>query len=382
ECANQMVWWQVDFDTLVGWTAEGQYGVYWLEPVSPAVQPGSATPAAITGQPGAPQVYTLPENSPAITLDNAANLVPFIDLPLGEAITGLAWSANGDTLAVTSASGIWLYDTAAFTRLPRLLSVPNGPVYDVTFSPDQVMMATAHNDGTVRLWDITTGGQRSVLRGHTQPVYSVAFNADGTRLASGGGTDTALDAIRLWDISSGAQTIAFQGHTAAVTALAFSPDGTLLASASEDRSVRLWDIVSGTPATVLSGHAQPVTDLAFKPDGTWLASASNDGTVRLWDIASGASLVLEGHADQVHALAYSPGGSILASGGGALAGAGDNAVRLWDPGASEPVGILDAYGTAPEAGITALAFSPDGTKLAFASTQGNQSTVHIWGIVP
>lgn len=77
-----------------------------------------------------------------------------------------------------------------------------------------------------------------LLHGHTSIVYAVAFNSDGTMLASGSGDHT----IRLWDVVTHQQIGApLSGHTDTVTSVAFSPDGRVLASGSGDHTIRLWD---------------------------------------------------------------------------------------------------------------------------------------------
>ncbi|MGH8904827.1 MAG: WD40 repeat domain-containing protein, partial [Egibacteraceae bacterium] len=68
-----------------------------------------------------------------------------------------------------------------------------------------------------------------------------------------------------------------------VYGVAFNPDGTRIATASDDQTVRLWDTATGAPAgQPLTGHTDWVRGVAFNPDGTRIATASDDQTVRLW----------------------------------------------------------------------------------------------------
>ena len=96
----------------------------------------------------------------------------------------------------------------------RRSSAPPSPatpaaVSAVAIAPDGTWLATAGDDGTVRIWDPATGQQRATLTGHTGPVRAVAIAPDGTWLASGGDDGT----VRIWDTATGQQRATLTGHT-------------------------------------------------------------------------------------------------------------------------------------------------------------------------
>jgi Tol biopolymer transport system component len=387
ECGQNLVWWQIGYGAITGWAAEGANGVYWIEPVAgsaPATAIPLATPAntpAASPVLEAAHILNLPTENIPISSANAGQLDRLIELPISEQVTAVAWSSDGQLLAVTSQSGIRLYSMTALRQLPRLFQVPNGPTLSAAFSPDGSLMVSGHNDTIVRLWDVATGGLRGLLRGHMQPVRAVAFSPDGSWLASASGNPATNEdsTVRLWDVATHTQIAVLQGHSGAVTSVAFSPDGRLLASGGTDNSVRLWDVASASPGTVLPSHAQPVRAVAFSPDGSWLASAGDDGLVSLWETGPGQQVTLN-NTSPILALAFSPDGSLLAAAGGALAGTGDNRVRLWDLSTSSLIATLGAYDASPDAVVTGLNFNADGTLLAVALTQVASSTIQILGV--
>ncbi len=121
-----------------------------------------------------------------------------------------------------------------------------------------------------------------INKGYTyNPVYSVAFNHDSTKLVSG-----SYDCIvRLWKVnaSDGVLLKEFHGHSHYVESVAFNRDSTKIASASSDETIRVWDVESGEQLICLTGHTDRVRGIAFSPNYALLASASSDKTVRIWD---------------------------------------------------------------------------------------------------
>ena len=154
----------------------------------------------------------------------------------------------------------------------------------VAFAPAGDRLASAGDDGSVRIWDPASGDELQRLTGHTRPVSAVAFAPAGDRLASAGHDDS----VRIWDPASGDE---LQRLTGGVSAVAFAPAGDRLASAGHDGSVRIWDPASGDELQRLTGHTDWVSAVAFAPAGDRLASAGYDGSVRIWDPATGDELL-------------------------------------------------------------------------------------------
>jgi WD40 repeat protein len=250
-----------------------------------------------------------------------------------------------------------------------------GYVWSVAFSPDGRTLATGSDDRTVRLWDIKTHKQLTVLRGHGGPVDGVAFSPNGRTLAS-----TSLDdgTIRLWDVATRRQVGPPLSPAGGAFRVAFSPDGLTLASAGWDHTARLWDVRTHKLEGVLRGQTDHVNSVAFSPHGRVLAADSSNGPVRLWTVGTrrqlrrplggvgGFGFNLTGHSG----VAFSPDGRLLAS-------AGSGTVRLWDVRRHKLLGVR-YLGSA--SAVNDVAFSPDGRIFASADGDGGHASVQLWDV--
>ncbi|MCJ1346290.1 hypothetical protein MMC31_004505, partial [Peltigera leucophlebia] len=276
------------------------------------------------------------------------------------AVRVVIFSPNGRQLASASNDGtVRLWDAKTGASLQMLEHT--GEVRSLTFSLDSRQLVSASSNGTVRLWDAKTGASLQTLEGHTHTVNAAKISPDGRQLASASRDKT----VRLWDAETGACLAVLEGHTGEVFSVTFSPESRQIASASGDGTIRLWDAKTGAPMHTLEGHTDVVSEAKISPDGQQLASASNDKTVRLWDAKTGACLqVLEGHPKVVKSLTFSPDGRQLAS-------ASDTTVQLWDAKTGAFLQILEGH----TGMVSSVTFSPDGQQLASASFD---NTVRLW----
>ncbi len=150
------------------------------------------------------------------------------------------------------------------------------------------------------------------------------------------------------------------------TSIGYGPDGRTLAVGTITRLVELWDLASNRELVKLrhTGQSQ-VRQVAFSDDGRTLVTGSLD-QVRIWDLGGAAERrMLAGHAAGIHRLAFCPDGTMLAT------ASSDRTIKLWDPATGS---LRRTLGGQPGR-VTNCAFSRGGTLLATGTASGS---LHVW----
>jgi WD40 repeat protein len=293
--------------------------------------------------------------------------VTAVDFNPWASVLAVAWSPDGQTIALSAGGSVRLLDAETLAESSRWQ--PGATTGSLAFSPDIQMLAAGSRDGQVRIWEVTSGKLVQTIQAHKKGVNRVVFHPLGNPLASGGNDAVA----RLWDIKSGERLAQMIGGTYAVPSLAFTQQGKNLAIVNGN-VIRLREVASGRFVQTI--HAKEgIYSLAVSPDESIIASGGVTGDVESWDSLTGEARIryLRQSASPgslpvlIWSLVFSPDGSVLAAAGS------DALIRVWETQTGELLVTLPGHDNS----VTSLAFSPDGRRLVSGSLDG---TLRLWGI--
>jgi WD40 repeat protein len=275
----------------------------------------------------------------------------------------VAFSLDGQFIASGSQNGTINVWNATSGKELNAIATGHGSVQAVAVAPDGDRICSGSTDGAIIIWDTTTG----TLLYHFAQSSSVtsALFADDVHLISG----DSFGSCYVWDSISGKLQwthSANSGIDLCAVRLAISSDGSVIAFNSFGNNIHLWEWKSRQDKGSLVGHTSSLTGMAFLANQQ-LLSGSYEGQIILWDITDHSMLKTIDVGNRLDAFAVSPDGENVAW-------AIQSTITIQDVRDFHPKNTLRGHNLE----IRTIAFSPDSTTLVSTS---NDRTLRLWEIV-
>eukprot|EP00768_Dysnectes_brevis_P004911 gnl/Dysnectes_brevis/3558_a4521_694.p1 GENE.gnl/Dysnectes_brevis/3558_a4521_694~~gnl/Dysnectes_brevis/3558_a4521_694.p1 ORF type:complete len:1015 (+),score=364.49 gnl/Dysnectes_brevis/3558_a4521_694:37-3081(+) len=206
----------------------------------------------------------------------------------------VGYSPNGEFLALGGVDGsVSVFDTSS-GLLYATWREHQGPVTGLAFLTRSRGLVSSSADGSVKAYDLA---RKKVFRtmvpenGESRILKCIAVDPSGEIIAAGCG-DGNFEVI-VWDLKTGSILETLPGHEGPITSLCFSSQSAILASASWDRSVLIWDIFGGSETETGSisierlNEGSEILDLVFSPSGKHLVLSLASGQLSTWDVENG-----------------------------------------------------------------------------------------------
>ena len=311
------------------------------------------------------------------------------------------WNQREGVALSEYAGQLTLWDVASGAPL-RTFGGHKGVITSVCLTVDARLALSGSVDGTMRLWDATTGRCLRTFA-HEGVVCSVSTTRDGARAVTG--TDQGV--VKVWDIAMERTPAAFRispgistrerltTHVAYDQALGRARrslhDGDMPSALSHLRTARtqrgyarsaetleLWAglyiglprraLRAAWPTQRLRGHASAVSSVRFSASGQLLLSGGEDWTASLWDVPSNKFIQqFTGHKGSITSVFLGWDGRV------ALSGSKDATTKLWDTQTGDCIRTFEGH----ETDVTSVWLSSD-ERLAL--TGSNDTTARLWDV--
>lgn len=242
------------------------------------------------------------------------------DNDYGSRVTSLAWSPDNTLVASTTQDGsVRIWDIARGLTPPIYRGQNQNTMYNsstkayntISWAPNGAYLAFGNNDNKIRVVEVSNLQVRKLTYLYarsTDSVNTVEWSPDGQYLVFGG-----EDGIAYIKKLSTDQTIFTYSNQAPISALAWSQNGKLIASGGSDGEIHVWNATTGKDIFSTPQYSGVVTSLAWSPtDPSLLASASSDSQIDIWDLSKGYNEnPIVSHTEQagsVNSVAWSPNG--------------------------------------------------------------------------
>lgn len=285
-------------------------------------------------------------------------------------VNALAVSPDGQWLAVSGYHEVLVFGLPDFRRAGRWMG-ESTRIESLAFSPDSRHLAVSggvpSRFGEVQVWDVASGKQEAAWKIGSDSLYGVSWSPSGDRLGVGG----ADKSVRVLAYPGGKELVRFDNHSDWSLQTAWLPGGTRLVSGSRDRAVKLIDAANGQFIDDVNKLIEPVTCLARHPREETVVYGGAEGGLRIYrakenqDRTAGNNDVnlareFERQPGAVLAVAFSPDGTRVA------AGLPNGEARLYDAADGRRVATLGGH----DGAVFSVAFSPDSKRVYTGAFDG------------
>ncbi|KAH9712137.1 WD40 repeat-containing protein HOS15 [Citrus sinensis] len=162
-----------------------------------------------------------------------------------------------------------------------------GEVNCVKWDPTGSLLASCSDDVTAKIWNMKQDKYVHDLREHSKEIYTIRWSPTGSGtnnpnqqliLASASFDST----VKLWDVELGKLLYSLNGHREPVYSLAFSPTGEYLASGSLDKSMHIWSLKEGKIVKTYTGNGG-IFEVCWNKEGDKIAACFANHTVCVLD---------------------------------------------------------------------------------------------------
>jgi WD40 repeat protein len=273
-----------------------------------------------------------------------------------------AFSSDGKSIATACEQGVIRLWNASDGKAHAFCRKAGGAVRGLSFFDGDRKLLSAEMTGdevVLRVWDATDDSSRYLFMPLPNECFALGVSAD-----SGHVIAASNAGVSRWDLKTGRELPLLKEHQFGLDGAAFSADGKLIAALDRTAELRLWD--AGTGKIIRNRPKTGKFAAAFSPDGSALAVADYNN-VTVLDTADGKDrFTLGGHRKQVTGIAFSPDGKTI------VTVSQDQYVRWWDAGNGKPQ-ASEKHGSS----LASLAISPDGKLVASGAEDG---TIRLWDL--
>jgi WD40 repeat protein len=286
----------------------------------------------------------------------------------------MAFNQDRSKIAYAVEKSVFIYDLIAGERLRSLMG-HSETVYSVSWNRDGTKVVTGSADQTIKIWNVERNSSEEEFS-RFEVVTSLAWNFNNGQIVSG----SNMNALKIWDSSTGELLKSLndpEDDRGNISSVSWNTDGTKIVSGSTNTKIKIWNPATGELVKTLEGHSDEFKSVAWNHDCTKIATGFSDGSILISDGLTGEPMkACQGSFKSLRSLDWNHASTAIVS------GAYDTIV-VWDattttttkPGFVKSLVRMvngDVLKTLKcDGGVNSVVWNHDGTKIASASEFGN-----------